>query len=129
MGGCPTILLCCDRLQTPAQFLLDLATNTILEQPPVRTITRTMAFKRALRTEDVADLQFETGRHIPIAFANWDGLGGEEGGRHSFTGWYWLRLEPESNMARLYGIPTGSGLLAGLAFLVAVRRQRRKFVQ
>jgi DMSO reductase family type II enzyme heme b subunit len=88
-----------------------------------------VVFKRALKTDDVADVQFETGRHIPIAFANWDGVAGESSGRHSFTGWYWLRLEPESNTIVLYGVPAGSGVLAGLLFLAAVRRQRRKFEQ
>ncbi len=88
-----------------------------------------VVFKRALKTDDINDLQFEPGRHIPIAFANWDGLTGETGGRHSFTTWYWLRLQQDENMAVLYGVPAGSGVLAGLVFIAAVRRQRRKFAQ
>ena len=86
-----------------------------------------VVFKRALATDDANDLQFEPGRHIPIAFANWDGLTGEAGARHSFTSWYWISLKQDESMALLYAVPTGSGVLAGLAFLAAVRRQRRRF--
>jgi len=80
---------------------------------------------RALNTEDAADLQFETGRYIPIAFADWDGLAGEAGGRHAFTSWYWLLLEAEAKPLFVYGTPGGAALLAGLLFMGAVRRGRR----
>ena len=86
-----------------------------------------VVFKRALKTEEVADIQFEPGRYIPISFANWDGLNGEKGGRHSFTGWYWLLLQRESNLAFVYGAPIGIGLLAGILFLLSSSRQRRRF--
>lgn len=85
-----------------------------------------VVMKRALKTEDLSDLQFEEGKYIPISFANWDGLNSEKGGRHSFTGWYWLLLEPEENLTLLYGGPAGAGLIAGFIFLVAARRQRKK---
>ncbi len=84
-----------------------------------------VVFKRAFKTDDGADIQFAKGRYIPISFANWDGLQGEKGGRHSFTGWYWLLFEPKPNLALLYGAPVGMGLLAGLFFLLAARRQRQ----
>jgi DMSO reductase family type II enzyme heme b subunit len=88
-----------------------------------------VVFKRALETEAATDLQIVEGRYIPIAFADWDGLAGEAGGRHSFTSWYWLLLEPAENKAVLYGAPPAAGLLAGLLFLIAVRRQRKRFGQ
>ena len=86
-----------------------------------------VVLRRKLATDNAADLQFEVGRYIPIAFANWDGLAAEKGARHSFSTWFWLLLEPESKPVVLYGVPTGAGLLAGLLFVVAVRRQRRRF--
>ncbi len=87
-----------------------------------------VVFKRALSTDKPEDLQFEAGRYIPVAFANWDGVVGEAGGRHTFTTWYWLLLEPEENPAVVYGTPLAAGLTAGLLFLLAARRQRRKYV-
>jgi DMSO reductase family type II enzyme heme b subunit len=82
---------------------------------------------RSLQTENEADLQFEEGRYIPVAFANWDGVNGEKGSRHSFTNWYWLLLPPDENVALLYGESGASGIFAGLLFLFAARRQRRQF--
>ena len=84
-----------------------------------------VVFKRSLKTDESRDLQFEEGRYIPLSIANWDGVAGEKGGRHSFTSWYWLKLEAPEDKLSLYGIPLGSGLLAGLLFLGLVRRQRR----
>jgi len=86
-----------------------------------------VVFKRSLLTDNARDLQFEEERYIPISFANWDGLAGEKGGRHSFTSWYWLKLEAREDKLSLIAIPAGSGLFAGLLFLVLVRQQRRKF--
>lgn len=42
------------------------------------------------------DIQFELGKYIPIAFANWDGSNGEKGSKHTMTTWYWLLLQPET---------------------------------
>ncbi|HHK73975.1 MAG TPA: c-type cytochrome, partial [Rhizobiales bacterium] len=86
-----------------------------------------VVLSRPLKTEDAADLQFETGSYIPIAFADWDGVSGEKGSRHSFTSWYWLLLEPKVNMPLLYAASGGAGFLAGLLFFLAARRQRRFF--
>ena len=86
-----------------------------------------VVFKRSLKTQDGQDLQFENGRYIPVAFANWDGLAGQKGSRHTFTSWYWVRLSAPPDMAKLYGLPIGAGLLAGLLFLGLARAQRRKY--
>jgi DMSO reductase family type II enzyme heme b subunit len=86
-----------------------------------------VVFSRPRQTGSPADISFDEGSYIPIAFANWDGLAGDKGGRHSFTPWYWIQLEPGADPARLYGFPIFFGLLAGVAFLVAARSQRRKF--
>ncbi len=87
-----------------------------------------VVLSRPLKTEDIADLQFEAGRYIPVAFANWDGLAGEAGSRHSFTTWYWLLLEPEDRPTVVYGVTGGAGLFVGFLFIGAARRQRRRFV-
>jgi DMSO reductase family type II enzyme heme b subunit len=44
--------------------------------------------------DGAADIRFEEGRFIPIAFAAWDGSNAERGSRHTLTIWYWLLLEP-----------------------------------
>ncbi len=86
-----------------------------------------VVISRPLVTEDARDLQFESGRYIPIAFANWDGWAGQQGSRHTLTSWYWLLLEPAERPVFVYGVSGGSGALAGLLFLIAVRRQRRRY--
>ncbi|MDP6344665.1 MAG: c-type cytochrome [Alphaproteobacteria bacterium] len=54
--------------------------------------------KRSLTTDDAEnDLQFEEGRFIPIAFANWDGSNSEIDSRQTITTWYWLQLEPSAS--------------------------------
>ncbi len=85
-----------------------------------------VVFKRPLQTDVPADLQFAQGQYIPIAFANWDGLDGQEGARRSFTDWYWITLEADESPARLYGIPAATGLFAGFLFLLAVRWAKRR---
>ncbi len=86
-----------------------------------------VVFKRSIKTDDAQDIQFEQGKYIPISFANWDGVAGEKGGRHSFTSWYWVKLKAPENKVSLYGIPLGSGLFAGLIFLGLARGQRKKY--
>jgi DMSO reductase family type II enzyme heme b subunit len=55
---------------------------------------------RSLETESLetespgADLQFEGGRYVPIAFFAWDGSNSEFGTHHAMTTWYWLLLKP-----------------------------------
>lgn len=86
-----------------------------------------VVMSRSLQTANEADLQFEEGHYIPISFGNWDGVNGEKGSRHSFTSWYWLLLQPKENVAALYGTSGTSGILAGLLFMLAARRQRRRY--
>ncbi|MFQ5972799.1 MAG: c-type cytochrome [Alphaproteobacteria bacterium] len=85
-----------------------------------------VVFTRGLKTDEVRDIQFEIGRYIPIAFANWDGWAGQSGGRHTLTTWYWLLLPPEERPLLVYGTPGGAGLLAAVLFLGAARRQRNR---
>ncbi len=111
-----------DSAPIPRGGYKDLAANGVWKDGQWRVV-----FKRSLKTKDSADLQFETGRFIPVAFADWDGVAGEKGARHSFTTWYWLLLEQKVNMPLLYAASGGAGLLAGLLFFFAARRERRNF--
>jgi len=86
-----------------------------------------VVLSRPLKTEAANDLQFEEGRYIPISFANWDGIQGEKGGRHSFSSWFWLLLEPQANPTKLYGIPAAVAIFIGLMFFWASRSMRAKF--
>ncbi len=85
-----------------------------------------VVLSRPLESEDLRDLQFEAGRYIPIAFANWDGWAGQSGSRHTLTSWYWLLLEPRERPLLVYGSAGASGIFAGLLFLAAARRQQRR---
>jgi len=86
-----------------------------------------VVFHRARNTGAANDLAFDDGSYIPIAFADWDGVNGDKGGRHSLTSWYWLRLPPKDDPLRRYGIPALVILLAGLGFGVSARAARHRF--
>ncbi len=86
-----------------------------------------VVFKRALKTDTPADFQFSEGVYTPIAFANWDGVNGEEGLRQSFTAWYWILLEPTENPTKIIAIAMFAALLAGLLFILIALRTRKRF--
>ncbi len=86
-----------------------------------------VVFNRALVTDVAADLEFSEGIYTPIAFANWDGLNGEEGLRQSFTSWYWILLEPVDNPTKTIGIAVLAAMLAALVFVLLAIRARRSF--
>jgi len=88
-----------------------------------------VVFKRALETDVPADFQFSEGVYTPIAFANWDGVNGEEGLRQSFTAWYWILLEPTENPQRVMGIAAIAAALAGLLFVLIAWAARRRYNQ
>ncbi len=85
-------------------------------------------FRRALRTGREDDLQFAEGSYVPIAFAGWDGVNGDKGARHSLTGWYWLRLPPRDDPARLYGLPGLVFVLVGAGLALSARAARRLYL-
>jgi len=85
-----------------------------------------VVMRRARKPKAKGDIGFADGQFIPIAFADWDGSNGEKGAKHTFTAWYWLLLPPEPNLAGLYGVPAGIGLLVFFGGLLLVRSQRRR---
>ena len=80
---------------------------------------------RSRQAADEADIDFNEGSYLPIAFANWDGNNGEKGAKHTLSTWYWLLLPPEVNQLRLVAISAGVALLVFLAGFLFVRRRRQ----
>jgi len=82
---------------------------------------------RALATPDTADeLQFETGRAIPVAFFAWDGSSGEHDSRMAVSTWYFLALD-QPIPARVFISPAvAMAVTLALGLLVVVRAQRRE---
>ena len=84
-----------------------------------------VVFRRTLATADSAnELQFRTGRAIPVAFFAWDGSNGEYGGRMALSSWYFLALD-EPTPLRVYVSPViAVALTLGLGMLWIRRAQR-----
>jgi DMSO reductase family type II enzyme heme b subunit len=84
-----------------------------------------VVFTRALATADSTnELQFRTGRAIPVAFFAWDGSNGEHGSRMAVSAWYFLALD-EPTPLRVYVSPLiAAGLALGLGMLWIRRAQR-----
>lgn len=81
--------------------------------------------KRLLRTANAAqDIQFETGRFIPVAFFVWDGSNEETGGKMALTSWYYFLMEPELPKVT-YVYPAMAVVIAGGLQWWVVRRLRR----
>jgi DMSO reductase family type II enzyme heme b subunit len=84
-----------------------------------------VVFKRSLATSDSTnELQFRTGRAIPIAFFAWDGSNGEHGSRMAVSSWYFLALDEPTPM-RVYVSPVIAAALAFGLGLLWIRRAQR----
>ena len=81
---------------------------------------------RALATADTTNqLQFRTGRAIPVAFFAWDGSNGEHGTRMAVSTWYFLALD-EPTPVRVFISPVvAMALTLALGMLVVWRANRR----
>ncbi len=72
-----------------------------------------VVISRALTTDTPeADLQFEEGRFVPVAFFAWDGSNSETGTSLSMTTWYWILVKPAPSSKPLF-----YAILAGLLVL------------
>jgi DMSO reductase family type II enzyme heme b subunit len=71
-----------------------------------------VVFRRARHGGD-GDVSFDSGRLLPVAFANWDGSNGEKGSRHTLTRWVWLWLEPPPSPEVFYFPAAVAALAAG----------------
>jgi len=84
-----------------------------------------VVFKRALATADSSnELQFRTGRAIPVAFFAWDGSNGEHDGRMAVSAWYFLALD-EPTPLRVYISPVIAAALTLALGMLWIRRAQR----
>jgi len=104
--------------------------DTLPEAPAARAVYDhgewRVVFTRSLATPDTAnELQFETGRPIPVGFFAWDGSSGEHGSRMAVSTWYFLALD-QPTPPRVFISPVVAMVLTlGLGWLVVLRAQRR----
>jgi DMSO reductase family type II enzyme heme b subunit len=82
-----------------------------------------VVFRRARYGGD-SDIPFDSGRLLPLAFANWDGSNGEKGSKHTLTRWVWLWLEPQPSLKVVYFPATVVALLTGGLLGVSVWMRR-----
>ena len=75
--------------------------------------------KRALKTEDKNDLQFEPGTFIPIAFSVWDGANGDVKSKRAISTWYTFVLDPVPSNKRFVYPPLVA--LISVGFLYGLR--------
>jgi DMSO reductase family type II enzyme heme b subunit len=86
-----------------------------------------VVLKRSLTTSNTKDdLQFESGKFTPIAFANWDGSNGEKGSKHTITTWYWLLLEPKAG-SKVYTYPAAAVIILVAGQLWFARGMRKNY--
>lgn len=85
-----------------------------------------LVLKRPLVTADKdGDIQFETGRFIPVAFLAWDGSAGEQEAQGSLSSWYFLLLEKPTALGAYAYVPISMLLVVGFE-LWLVRTVRRR---
>jgi DMSO reductase family type II enzyme heme b subunit len=84
----------------------------------------TLILRRALQTGDAQDIQFETGKYIPVAFAAWDGWQQEQLASGAISTWLMVYLAKPTPVAAFAWVP--AAMLAMALFeaggLWAVRR-------
>lgn len=105
---------------------LPAASATVAAQAAYEHGAWRVVLTRALATADTSnELQFRTGRAIPVAFFAWDGSNGEHGARMAVSSWYFLALD-EPTPPRVYISPVVAVTLTlGLGLWLVGRAQRR----
>ena len=84
-----------------------------------------VVFTRALATADSTnELQFRTGRAIPVAFFAWDGSNGEHGSRMAVSSWNFLALD-EPTPLRVYISPVIAAAITLALGMLWIRRAQR----
>jgi len=84
----------------------------------------TLIVRRALSTGDAADIQFEPGKFIPIAFMAWDGWRGEQGVAGAISSWNLITLEQTVPIINFAWVPVAV-IVTGLLEWWIVRAVRR----
>lgn len=86
-------------------------------------------FTRLLATaDDSKQLQFRTGRAIPVAFFAWDGSNGENGARMAVSTWYFFSLDTPTSPRVFISPVLAMVITLGLGWSVVRRAQRRTLV-
>jgi len=87
-----------------------------------------VVFSRSLLTNSKKDIQFETNKNIPMAFATWEATHNDIGGKHNVATWYYLiLLTPESNAIYVYiAMAVLMAVGAELWFVARLRRTAKK---
>ena len=80
--------------------------------------------KRALKTDDKKDLQFESEIFIPIAFSAWDGANGDVKTKRAISTWYTFVLDPVPSNTRFVYPPLVA--LISVGFLFGLRGSVRR---
>jgi DMSO reductase family type II enzyme heme b subunit len=81
-----------------------------------------VVFTRSLATADTSNqLQFRTGRAIPVAFFAWDGSNGESGPKMAVSTWYFLSLDTPTP-PRVFVSPVLAMMVTLVLGWVVVRR-------
>ena len=80
--------------------------------------------RRALKTSDKNDLQFESGTFIPIAFSAWDGANGDVKTKRAISTWYAFVLDPVPSNRRFVYPPLVA--IISFGFLFGLRSSMRK---
>ena len=85
-----------------------------------------LVLTRSLATADTTNqLQFGTGRAMPMAFFAWDGSNGERGARMALSTWYFLALDTPTPPGTFVSPIVAVALTLGLGLVVVRRAQRR----
>jgi len=77
--------------------------------------------RRALKTVDENDIQFETGRFIPMAINGWDGSNHDIGMMKSISSWHFLYLEKPMPL-KVYYLPLVTLLLLAVCEVWLLRK-------
>ncbi len=81
---------------------------------------------RTLATADTSnELQFQTGRAIPVGFFAWDGSNGEHDSRMAVSTWYFLALDQPTPPGVFVSPVVAMVLTLGVGVMVVWRAQRR----
>lgn len=87
-----------------------------------------VVFKRALTTPESLNVSFKEGGVTPIAFAVWDGISGDRGGRKVVSTWYYVGLETEEKktiyLYAVIALVAAAGIETGIIF--GIRKKRRR---
>lgn len=87
-----------------------------------------IVMKRPLETGDKNDVQFRTGKFIPMTVNAWDGSNGEHGLIMSLSTWYFVFLE-ESTPISVYILTLLAFLVAGGVGILLMRKAEKETAQ